>query len=124
MYDIEDIIADSNALFHVDAVQAIGHLDIDFHDFKIDTMSITGHKFGGPKGAGILLVKENTPIEFNQLGGEQETKRRAGTENVPQIVGLTKAFRISRSESRCEQRSFDESKRIILSESTRTCHSI
>lgn len=80
MYDIEDIIADSNALFHVDAVQAIGHLDIDFHDFKIDTMSITGHKFGGPKGAGILLVKENTPIEFNQLGGEQETKRRAGTE--------------------------------------------
>lgn len=95
MYDIEDIIADSNALFHVDAVQAIGHLDIDFHDFKIDTMSITGHKFGGPKGAGILLVKENTPIEFNQLGGEQETKRRAGTENVPQIVGLTKALELA-----------------------------
>ena len=95
IYDIEDIIADSNALFHVDAVQAIGHLDIDFHDFKIDTMSITGHKFGGPKGAGILLVKENTPIEFNQLGGEQETKRRAGTENVPQIVGLTKALELA-----------------------------
>lgn len=95
MYDIEDIIADTNALFHVDAVQAIGHLDIDFHDFKIDTMSITGHKFGGPKGAGILLVKENTPIEFNQLGGEQETKRRAGTENVPQIVGLTKALELA-----------------------------
>ncbi|MGJ0277069.1 aminotransferase class V-fold PLP-dependent enzyme, partial [Streptococcus pyogenes] len=46
MYDIEDIIAETNALFHVDAVQAIGHLEIDFHDFKIDTMSVTGHKFG------------------------------------------------------------------------------
>lgn len=95
MYDIEDIIAETNALFHVDAVQAIGHLEIDFHDFKIDTMSVTGHKFGGPKGAGILLVKDRTPLEFNQLGGEQETKRRAGTENVPQIVGLTKALELA-----------------------------
>ncbi|MDS4052629.1 cysteine desulfurase family protein [Staphylococcus capitis] len=95
MYDIEDIIAETNALFHVDAVQAIGHLEIDFHDFKIDTMSVTGHKFGGPKGAGILLVKDHTPLEFNQLGGEQETKRRAGTEDVPQIVGLTKALELA-----------------------------
>ena len=95
MYDIEDIIAETNTLFHVDAVQAIGHLEIDFHDFKIDTMSVTGHKFGGPKGAGILLVKDHTPLEFNQLGGEQETKRRAGTENVPQIVGLTKALELA-----------------------------
>lgn len=95
MYDIEDIIAETKALFHVDAVQAIGHLEIDFHDFKIDTMSVTGHKFGGPKGAGILLVKDHTPLEFNQLGGEQETKRRAGTENVPQIVGLTKALELA-----------------------------
>ena len=95
MYDIEDIIAETNALFHVDAVQAIGHLEIDFHDFKIDTMSVTGHKFGGPKGAGILLVEDHTPLEFNQLGGEQETKRRAGTENVPQIVGLTKALELA-----------------------------
>ncbi|MDZ5505555.1 cysteine desulfurase family protein [Staphylococcus capitis] len=95
MYDIEDIIAETNALFHVDAVQAIGHLEIDFHDFKIDTMSVTGHKFGGPKGAGILLVKDHTPLEFSQLGGEQETKRRAGTENVPQIVGLTKALELA-----------------------------
>ena len=95
MYDIEDIIAETNALFHVDAVQAIGNLEIDFHDFKIDTMSVTGHKFGGPKGAGILLVKDHTPLEFNQLGGEQETKRRAGTENVPQIVGLTKALELA-----------------------------
>ena len=95
MYDIEDIVTSTNALFHVDAVQAIGHLDIDFDDFKFDTMSVTSHKFGGPKGVGALLVRENTPIQFTQLGGEQETKRRAGTENLAQIVGFAKAIELA-----------------------------
>lgn len=95
IYDIENIVSNSNALLHVDAVQAISYLDIKFSEFKIDTMSITAHKFGGPKGVGILLVKNNTPIEYSQLGGEQETKRRAGTESVPQIVGMTKALEIA-----------------------------
>lgn len=95
IYDIEDLVAESNALLHVDAVQAISHFDIKFEDFKIDTMSITAHKFGGPKGVGVLLVKEHTPIEYAQLGGEQETKRRAGTENLAQIVGLTKALELA-----------------------------
>lgn len=95
MYDIEDIVIATNALFHVDAVQAIGHLDINFDDFKFDTMSVTGHKFGGPKGVGALLVRENTPIQYSQLGGEQETKRRAGTENLAQIVGFAKAIELA-----------------------------
>lgn len=95
MYDIEDIVSESNALFHVDAVQAIGHLDVNFEDFKMDTLSLTAHKFGGPKGVGVLLVRDKTPIEYTQLGGEQETKRRAGTENLAQIVGLTKALELA-----------------------------
>ena len=95
MYVIEDIVTATNALFHVDAVQAIGHLDINFDDFKFDTMSVTGHKFGGPKGVGALLVRENTPIQYSQLGGEQETKRRAGTENLAQIVGFAKAIELA-----------------------------
>lgn len=95
MYDIEDIVSESNALLHVDAVQAIGHLDVNFEDFKMDTLSLTAHKFGGPKGVGVLLVRDKTPIEYSQLGGEQETKRRAGTENLAQIVGLTKALEIA-----------------------------
>lgn len=95
MYEIDSIVADSNALLHVDAVQAIGHLDINFHDFNIDAMSITAHKFGGPKGVGALVVKEGTPLQFLQLGGEQEAKRRAGTENLPQIVGFAEALKLA-----------------------------
>lgn len=95
MYDIEDIVSESNALLHVDAVQAIGHLDINFKEFKMDTLSLTAHKFGGPKGVGVLLVRDKTPIGYSQLGGEQETKRRAGTENLAQIVGLTKALELA-----------------------------
>lgn len=95
MYDIEDIVSESNALLHVDAVQAIGHLDINFKEFKMDTLSLTAHKFGGPKGVGVLLVRDKTPIEYSQLGGEQETKRRAGTENLAQIVGFTKALELA-----------------------------
>ncbi|WP_418128708.1 cysteine desulfurase family protein [Staphylococcus sp. HKU1] len=95
MYDIDAIVSKSNALFHVDAVQAVGHLEIDFHDFDIDTMSITAHKFGGPKGIGAIIVKDGTTINFPQLGGEQEKKRRAGTENVPQIVGFAEALKLA-----------------------------
>jgi cysteine desulfurase len=95
MYEIDDIVKNSNAMFHVDAVQAIGHLDIDFNEFSIDSMSITAHKFGGPKGIGVLLVKEGTIMRYMQLGGEQETKRRAGTENIPQIAGLTEALKLA-----------------------------
>lgn len=95
MYDIEEIVKSRGALLHVDAVQAIEHLPIEFDDFDIDTMSMTAHKFGGPKGVGVLLVKPNTPIQYSQLGGEQETKRRAGTENVPQIAGMAEALKLA-----------------------------
>ncbi|GEQ05304.1 cysteine desulfurase [Staphylococcus gallinarum] len=95
MYDIDAIVAESNALLHVDTVQAIGHLDIKFNEFDIAAMSITAHKFGGPKGVGALLLKENTPIQYTQLGGDQEAKRRAGTENLPQIVGFSEALTLA-----------------------------
>ena len=94
MYDIEDIVSESNALFHVDAVQAIGHLDVNFEDFKMDTLSLTAHKFGGPKGVGVLLVRDKTPIEYFQLE-ENKKLNDAGTENLAQIVGLTKALELA-----------------------------
>ncbi|MBU7429390.1 cysteine desulfurase [Staphylococcus aureus] len=95
IYDIQDIIAETNAYFHVDAVQAIGHLDVKFDEFEIDAMSITAHKFGGPKGVGALLVKDHVTLDYPQFGGEQELKRRAGTENLAQIVGMAKALQLA-----------------------------
>lgn len=92
LYEIGEIIEQQEITFHVDAVQAIGHMPIDFNEMPMDMLSITAHKFGGPKGIGALLVKKD--IQFNTFiqGGEQELKRRAGTENVPYICGMATAL--------------------------------
>lgn len=95
VYDIQEILSDYSALFHMDAVQAIGHLPVDVKDLQVDALSLTAHKFGGPKGVGALYVKNGTQIQYTQMGGEQETKRRAGTENVSQIVGLATAMKLA-----------------------------
>ncbi|UXS76573.1 cysteine desulfurase family protein [Staphylococcus chromogenes] len=95
VYDIQEILNGYSALFHMDAVQAIGHLPVDVKDLQVDALSLTAHKFGGPKGVGALYVKNGTRIQYSQMGGEQETKRRAGTENVAQIVGLATAMKLA-----------------------------
>ncbi|WP_281200742.1 cysteine desulfurase family protein [Staphylococcus schleiferi] len=97
VYDIQQVLAPYEAYFHMDAVQAVGHLPIDVEDLKLDALSMTAHKFGGPKGVGVLYIKNGTRVTFSQLGGEQETKRRAGTENLAQIVGLAEALKIAES---------------------------
>ncbi|RTX82340.1 cysteine desulfurase family protein [Staphylococcus schleiferi] len=97
VYDIQQVLAPYEAYFHMDAVQAVGHLPIDVEDLKVDALSMTAHKFGGPKGVGVLYIKNGTRVTFSQLGGEQETKRRAGTENLAQIVGLAEALKIAES---------------------------
>ncbi|UXR62916.1 cysteine desulfurase [Staphylococcus schleiferi] len=97
VYDIQQVLAPYEAYFHMDTVQAVGHLPIDVEDLKVDALSMTAHKFGGPKGVGVLYIKNGTRVTFSQLGGEQETKRRAGTENLAQIVGLAEALKIAES---------------------------
>lgn len=84
----------NNIVFHTDAVQAIGNIKIDVKKLNIDMLSLSGHKFYAPKGVGALYVKQNINFEKLQDGGEQELNKRAGTENVAEIVGLGKAIEL------------------------------
>jgi cysteine desulfurase len=81
----------AGALFHTDAVQAVGRIPVDLKSTEIDMLSLSGHKLHGPKGIGALYLRKGTPFKPLILGGPQERRRRAGTENVPGIVGLGKA---------------------------------
>ena len=79
-------------LFHTDAVQAVGHIPVNAHDLGVDFLSISGHKFNGPKGSGVLFCRIPTRLPAYMTGGGQEKEGRSGTENVPGIVGLTHAL--------------------------------
>lgn len=89
--DISRIAHGQGALFHTDAVQAYGHVPLDVGEMEIDLLSASGHKLGGPKGVGILYCRENLRLQPLLHGGAQERGRRAGTLNVPGIVGFGKA---------------------------------
>lgn len=84
--------------FHTDAVQAAAYLPVDVQALQVDLLSIGAHKFYGPKGVGALYVRENIPLLPCQTGGGQESGRRAGTHNIPYIVGLAEALRLSQVE--------------------------
>ena len=83
---------------HTDAVQAVGALPVNVRELGVDALSLSAHKFGGPKGAGALYLKRGTPFEPLIAGGGQERERRSGTENVPGIVGLAEALRLADAE--------------------------
>lgn len=92
---IGEIARKHNIYFHTDSVQAIGNLKIDVQKMHIDSLSMSAHKFYGPKGVGALYVREGVPFIKIQDGGHQEKDKRAGTENVAEIVGLGKAIELS-----------------------------
>jgi cysteine desulfurase len=96
--EIGTLLKEKDITFHTDAVQAYGLLDINVAELDIDLLSVSGHKINGPKGIGFLYVREGVKLIPHQYGGEQERKRRAGTENVPAIAGLKKAVEIATSE--------------------------
>lgn len=93
--EIGKICKDSNVIFHTDAVQAIGNVKINVSEQNIDLLSLTAHKFHGPKGCGALYMRRGVPIQNLIEGGAQERGRRAGTENTPGIVGLAEALQIA-----------------------------
>ncbi|HEY97488.1 MAG TPA: aminotransferase class V-fold PLP-dependent enzyme [Dehalococcoidia bacterium] len=90
-----DIAHEKGILFHTDAVQAIGKIKVDVEELGVDLLSISGHKFGAPKGVGALYIRKGVEIEPLIHGGQQESGFRAGTENVPSIVGLGKAAELA-----------------------------
>jgi cysteine desulfurase len=92
--EISKIVHEKNALFHTDACQAAGYLDLDVKKLGVDLMTVNGSKIYGPKGIGFLYVKKGIKLQPILYGGEQEKKMRPGTENVPAIVGLAKAFEL------------------------------
>ena len=93
--EIAEIAKEAGATMHTDAVQVAGKEPIDVQKVPVDMLSISGHKFHAPKGIGILYVRKGTKFKPFMLGGHQESGRRAGTENVPYIVGLAKACDIA-----------------------------
>jgi cysteine desulfurase len=104
---IGSILKEKNILFHTDAVQAITHVPIDVNAMNIDLLSMSSHKFYGPKGMGALYIRKGTNIDNLVHGGGQERGKRAGTENVPGIVGMGCAIEIALSNME------EENKRLI-----------
>lgn len=93
--EIGKICREKKVLFHTDAVQAVGNVPINVKDMNIDLLSLSAHKFYGPKGVGALYIRKGVKINPLVHGGGQERRRRAGTENVPGIVGLGKAIELA-----------------------------
>ncbi len=93
--EIGEIAKENGILFHTDAVQAFGQVDIDVDELHIDMLSASGHKLNGPKGIGMLYIRKGLKLRSFIHGGAQERHRRAGTENVPAIVGFGKAVEIA-----------------------------
>ncbi len=93
--EIGNIAKEKNIYFHTDAVQAIGNIDIDVEDLNIDLLSMSAHKLYGPKGVGALYIRQGVKIHPYIHGGAQEKNRRAGTENIPGIVGFGRAVELA-----------------------------
>jgi cysteine desulfurase len=105
----------NNVPFHSDAVQAASQLPIDVNALGVDMMSIGAHKFYGPKGVGALYVRSGVELDATQTGGSQESTLRAGTHNVPLIVGMAKALEITQSEREIHNLHFEHLRNQILS---------
>jgi len=102
--ELSRIVHEHGAVFHTDAVQTVGKIPVRVDDLGVDLLSASAHKFYGPKGVGFLYIRKGTRLVPQILGGHHERGRRAGTENVPGIVGMAKALEIAQDEMHEEAR--------------------
>ncbi len=114
--EIGELLKGTSITFHTDAVQAYGLLPIDVDALNVDLLSVSAHKVNGPKGIGFLYQRKNTPLKPLMHGGEQERKRRAGTENVPAIQAFASAVKIAQGTMEEKRQAFNGFKEIFRAE--------
>ena len=114
--EIGKVCHEKGVIFHTDAVQAVGHLEINVKEQNIDLLSLSGHKFHGPKGVGALYVKKGVRILNLMQGGAQESNKRPGTENVAGIVGLAKALEISMQNRQEKNKDLEKKRNFLITE--------
>lgn len=112
--EIGELLKDHQAIFHTDAVQAYGIESIDVQDSNIDLLSVSAHKINGPKGTGFLFAREGIKLLPRSFGGDQERKRRAGTENVASIAAFREAVLITGEERAAKREKFKSFKEILM----------
>jgi cysteine desulfurase len=114
--ELTQIAKERDVYFHTDAVQTVGHIPVNVNDLGVDFLSISAHKFYGPKGIGALYIRKGTKVYPLLHGGEQEGRRRAGTENLAGIVGMGKAIELAVSEIEIEMNRLIELRDFFISE--------
>ncbi len=121
--EIGKICKDKGVLFHTDAVQAVGHIPIDVKKQNIDLLSLSAHKFNGPKGTGALFIRRGVRIGTFMEGGAQESRKRAGTENTAGIVGMGKAIEIACDDIENRVKALSEKRDKLINELLKITHS-
>jgi cysteine desulfurase len=112
--EIGELLVDHQAIFHTDAVQAYGIESINVTELKVDLLSVSAHKLNGPKGMGFLYARSGVKFSPRLFGGEQERKRRAGTENVPSVTGFLEAVKIAQAERDARREKYSQLKETLI----------
>jgi cysteine desulfurase len=112
--EIGELLSDHKAVFHTDAVQAYGIEKLNVDEMRVDLLSVSAHKINGPKGIGFLFIRDGIKLSRQIFGGEQERKRRAGTENVAAIAGFRKAAELSGLELESKRNVYNEFRSIFI----------
>jgi cysteine desulfurase len=113
--EIGELLSGHQAVFHTDAVQAYGIEKMNVDELKVDLLSVSAHKINGPKGIGFLYIRDGIKLARQLFGGEQERKRRAGTENVAAIAGFRKAVELSVKELEGKRSTYNEFRNVFIS---------